>query len=113
MFDLQTGVLPTSDRIVQDIDKAIRAFKTVHEAKGVCVPGLAGGRVAGHRSRSNKEHSKNWGGKRKKGEHIFELAEGSMHSDLESILDETKDLSTDFFRLQIEMDDDAEGGEEQ
>ena len=45
VWDPVNDVAPPSERIIQDINKAVMAMKTIHEAKGVFVPGLAGGRL--------------------------------------------------------------------
>ena len=42
-----TGNVPSPKRIIQDVDKALRAFKSVYEHKGKMVPGLAN--RTGHR----------------------------------------------------------------
>ena len=49
MLDPVDGVTPKPKRIVQDIKRAISAMTTITKHRGVFVPGLAGGRVAGHR----------------------------------------------------------------
>jgi hypothetical protein len=48
ILDLITGVVPTSERILQDVNKAINAVQAIFEAEGVYVPGLADGGTAGH-----------------------------------------------------------------
>ena len=48
ILDPFTGVVPTSERILQDVNKAINALQVIFEAEGVYVPGLADGCTAGH-----------------------------------------------------------------
>ena len=60
--DPDTGVVPTSEQIVQDIHKAVRALQKIHETKGAFVPGLAGDRVQGHHNvRTTDKTSNNHG----------------------------------------------------
>ena len=54
-----TGVVPKPERIVQDVNKVVRAMKTIHGEKGAFVPGLAGGRVPGHCHRATTEKTSN------------------------------------------------------
>ncbi len=85
------GVAPKSKRILQDIDKVIPAMKKIVEAKGVYVPGLAGGRVPGDRNQSVGDADKR-GGFREyepfansdKG-----FRDGTVHTDLVSLLEES------------------------
>jgi len=98
-------VAPPSERIVQDINKAAVAMKTIHEAKGVFVRGLAGGRVPGQRHvNPSKKTSKNHGGKRVKLEYNLALDEATMHADLKSLLDDTIRDTTSFFTLRNALD---------
>jgi len=78
-------------------------MKTIHEANGAFVPGLAGGRVPGHRHRTTTQKtSNNHGGKREKLEFNLALKEKDMHADLRSILaDPERDL-TGMFQMQVD-----------
>ena len=94
IFDPETGVCPSPDRIVQDVHKVVHALKEIYKAKGVDMPGLAGGRVAGKRHTATKEKtSNNWGGKRKRLEYSVALDEETMHGDLKSLLNESDDIT--------------------
>jgi len=105
IFDPETGVCPSPDRIVQDVHKVVHALKEIYKAKGVYVPGLAGGRVAGKRHTATKEKtSNNWGGKRKRLEYSVALDEETMHGDLKSLLNESDDI-TAFYRRKDDADD--------
>jgi hypothetical protein len=59
---------PSPERVVQDVHRAFDAFKTVYEADGNIVRGLANRN--GHRK--TKEGSLQWGGHRVKKEIIEE-----------------------------------------
>eukprot|EP00984_Skeletonema_dohrnii_P020196 scaffold9773_cov131-Skeletonema_dohrnii-CCMP3373.AAC.1 len=89
LFHPETGVTPRPDRIVNDIDKAVRAMKVVFEEKGVYVPGLAGGRIPGHRNFRFGKKAKR-GGKRTYEDHSGEKGwrDGSVHSDLINLLED-------------------------
>jgi hypothetical protein len=106
VFDPTNGVCPRPKRIVQDVHKVVHACKEIYKVKGVFVPGLAGGRVAGHRhTRTSEKTSNNHGGKRTRLEYNFALDEKTMHEDLKDLLDGSEDLQA-HFRLDVE---DAEG----
>ena len=100
VFHPKDGVAPTPKRIVQDIKKVIVAMKTIHEHRGAFVPGLAGGRVAGHRHvQTTAKTSDNWGGKISKtnwGDNY------SMHEDLRSLLDDPHRDVTRFFAKKVD-----------
>ena len=99
VFHPDTGVCPRPDRIIQDVHKVVHACKEIYKAKGVFVPGLAGGRVPGHRHTKTKEKtSNNHGGRRPRLEYSVALDEKEMHGDLKALLEESGDI-TDFFRL--------------
>ena len=88
VFDPKSGVCPRPDRIVQDVHKVVHACNEIYKAKGVFVPGLAGGRVPGHRHTATKEKtSNNHGGKRDRLEYSVALDEEEMHGDLKALLD--------------------------
>ena len=89
LFHPVTGVVPKPHRIVQDVHKAVNAMSVIHNAKGAFVPGLAGGRVPGHRHTATDEKtSNNWGGRREKLEYNFALDDESMHVILKSLLND-------------------------
>jgi len=103
IFHPETGVVPRPERIVQDANKALRAMTIIHGAKGAFVPGLAGGRVPGHRHCATKEkRSNNHGGKRDKLSYNLVLKEQGMHADLKLIQDDPKWDVTGMFRLQVD-----------
>jgi hypothetical protein len=88
VFDPVDGVAPTSKRIIQDIDKTIDAMQEILTQRGVYVPGLAGGRVPGHRNRSVGDTDKR-GGKRTYQPFVDgETGLKDIHEDLRSLLQE-------------------------
>ena len=96
--------------------KVVYACKEIYKVKGVYVPGLAGGRVAGHRHTSTtKKTSNNHGGKRKRLEYSVALDEKSMHNDLKALLDGSEDITAFFKRVDEEAagEDDSDGDGEQ
>ena len=107
VFDPVQGVCPRPDRIVQDMHKVVHACKEIYKARGVFVPGLAGGRVAGHRhTKTTRKTSNNWGGKRTRLEYECALDEKSMHEDLKALMDGSEDLQSFFV-----LDDSGSGNE--
>ena len=107
IFHPETDVSPPSHRIIQDVDKTVTALKKIHEAKGAFVPGLAGGRIPGHRHRNTTEKtSNNHGGKRVRKEWNVDVQDEALHSDLKSLLDDPRRDSTGSFRLEKEDDGD-------
>ena len=104
-----TGVVPRPARIVQDVHKAVRAMAVIHEHKGAFVPGLAGGRVPGHRNTDAWiKTSNNHGGKRERLEYDLQLEEKGMHADLRSLLDDPERVMTDVFCVRDSLDDDTD-----
>ena len=76
---------------------------TIAEHRGVFVPGLAGGRMAGHRHVGmTAKTSKNHGGKREKNEWGDNFP---MHKDLRSLLDDPEQDVTGQFAVQDVPDD--------
>jgi len=111
VFCPETGVSPRPERIIQDVHKVIHACKEIHAAKGVYVPGLAGGRVPGHRHTSTKEKtSQNHGGRREKKQ--FNLAEmdNQIHTDLRELISESRGVSA-FFEASDDSDGDVKEGD--
>ena len=47
IFEPMTGMAPKPERIVQDVKKVMNALQVIFDAKGVYVPGLAGGPTPG------------------------------------------------------------------
>ena len=97
------GVIPRPEQIVQDVRKAVRAMKTIHDAKGAFVPSLAGGRVPGHRhcatsEKMNNKHS----GKRTRLEYNLALTQKEVHPSLKSTLDDPEQDLTVVFKLQVD-----------
>lgn len=81
ILDPETGVSPSSRRIVQDVDRCwTDHIRAIVKAKGCCVPGL-GSRV-GVRKVDGVEK---WGGNRVKGD---ALVVDPLHRDAQPILDE-------------------------
>ena len=81
-------------------------MKTIHEHRGAFVPGLAGGRVAGHRHvQTTAKTSDNWGGKRSRknwGDNY------PMHKDLRDLLDDPqRDVTGYFAKKEEDLDDDG------
>ena len=70
--------VPSSDRIVQDCNKALRAFGTVYEHNGSMVPGLANRN--GHRNVAAGRNTAGWGGIRIKNLLIAEIRRW-LHAD--------------------------------
>ena len=58
----QEGNVPSSNRIQQDINKAVIAFRTVFQHQGRMVPGLAN--RSGHRNHAAGKNKSGWGGLR-------------------------------------------------
>ena len=109
VFDPVDGVAPKPKRIVQDVKRAISAMKTIHEHRGAFVPGLAGGRVAGHRHvQTTAKTSDNHGGKREKKERGDNFP---MHKDLRSLLDEPERDVTGLFAVHEDVPDDLDPDE--
>ena len=81
-------------------------MKTIHEHRGAFVPGLAGGRVAGHRHvQTTAKTSDNWGGKRSRKNWKDNYP---MHKDLRSLLDDPQRDVTGFFaKKEEDMDGDG------
>jgi hypothetical protein len=108
VFDPKTGVAPRPDRIVQDVHKVVNACKEIYKAKGVYVPGLAGGRVAGHRhTATSKKSNNNHGGKRVRLEYNDAINDAAMHEDLRAILDEAEGDTTSKYMLPKDFDEDV------
>ena len=98
VFDPEDGICPRPDRIIQDVHKVMHACKEIHKVGGVFVPGLAGGRTAGHcHTATTAKTSNNHGGKRKREEYSIALDELAMHAYLKALLSGSGDI-TDFFR---------------
>ena len=78
----ETGVVPTSTRIIQDVDRLDFSLKEIMKAKGTVVPGLC--ERTGHRKRV---HS----GDRRGGHQIVKSKTYHLHSDVKDIADDTKE----------------------
>ena len=100
---------PCHEGIVEDVSRFIHACKEIHKAKGVYVPGLAGGRTAGYRHKSSTEKtSSNHGGRRKRKDYNHEANESHIHPDLRELMDESGGVSALF-----EVGSDEEEGNEE
>ncbi len=94
ILDPIAGVVPTSEHILQDTNKAISALQVIFEAEGVYVPGLADGRMAGHHHTTTDAGKKPRGGKRVRTEYIHSQATSHIHPDLLTALDEFDERNT-------------------
>ena len=106
IYDPVSGKAPLPCRIVQDMHKVVNALKVINKAKGVYVPGLAGGRISGGRNEKRKageKTSNNHGGKGTKLAYNDALNKETMHSDLRDLLDETGGYMDSYF-----IDDESE-----
>ena len=97
-----TGIVPTSERILQDVRKVITALQVIYDAEGVYVPSLADGRTAGHRHTATNDDKKQRGGKRVRLEYNHTLATRDIHLDLLTTLDEfDKDNTSLHYSLRL------------
>jgi hypothetical protein len=83
-----TGVVPTFERILQDVNKAINALQVIYKAEGVYILGLADGRMAGHRHTTTNDGKKPRGRKRARMNYNHALATSDIHHDLLTALNE-------------------------
>ena len=83
-----TGIVPMPEQIIQDVSEVITALQVIYEAKGVYVPGLANGRMAGHHHTTTNDGKKPRGGKRVRMDYNHALATSDIHNDLLTALDE-------------------------
>jgi hypothetical protein len=96
VFDHQSGVAPTSNQIVEDIQRVKSTWWEIFKAKGVYVPGLAGGRIPGI------QHIETMGSNRLGGKHVkhdfcFNLDMLKMNVDLHQAMDEHGgDITSEF-----------------
>ena len=82
ILDPLTVVVPTSEHILQDVNKAINALQVIFEAEGVYVPGLADGRTAAHHHTTTDAGKKPRAKKRVRTEYIHSQATSDIHPDL-------------------------------
>ncbi len=87
VFDPDSGVSPTSKRIVQDVKRVMNAWWAILKAQGVHVPGLAGGRIAGGHHVATIERNALPGGKRVRMEYNLALNDQEIHADLCAVMD--------------------------
>ena len=74
------------------------------------MPGLAGGRTAGHRhTATTAKTSNNHGGRRKREEYSVALDELAMHADLKALLSGSGGI-TNFYGLHVKDDAGGVGG---
>jgi hypothetical protein len=92
--DPSTGVVPTPERIVQDVNKVITALQVIYNAEGVYVPGLADGHTAGHHHTATNDGKKQRGGKRVRMEYNHAQVTRDIHPDLLTALDEFDEENT-------------------
>ncbi len=88
ILDSITGVVPTYERILQGMNKAINALQVICEAEGVYVPGLATGHMDGHPHTTTDVEKKPRGGKRVRMEYLHSQATSHIHPELLTTLDE-------------------------
>ena len=97
--DPETGIVPRPERIVEDVHKVVHALQEIYKSEGAFVPGLAGGRVPGHRNTDAwLKTSNNWGGKHTRKEFELKLATKGMHADLKDLLNDPERDITAVFR---------------
>jgi hypothetical protein len=87
VYDPDSGVSPTSKRIVQDVNWVMKAWWEILKAQGVYIPCLAGGCIAGGRHVATIERNALRGGKRIRMEYNLALDDQEMHADLHAVLD--------------------------
>ena len=107
VFDPQTGVAPTSKRILHDIHRVKNAWWEIFKAEGVYAPGLAGGRIARVRHVETTERSKRCGGKRVRMEFDLALDMLHRHVDLRQAWDEHGGDITSKFAMHDEENEDG------
>jgi hypothetical protein len=107
ILDPITGVVPTSERILQDVNKAINALQVIFEAEGVYVPGLADGHTAGHHHTTTDSGKKPRGKKRVRTEYIHSQATSHIHPDLLTALDKFNERNTSL-RYSLWLSEDQE-----
>jgi hypothetical protein len=113
ILDPLTGVVPTSERILLDLNKAINALQVIFKAEGVYVPGLADGRTAVHRHTTTDARKKPRGGKRVRIEYIHSQATSDIHPDLLTTLDKfNKDNTSLHYSLRLLEDGEDESEDE-
>ena len=78
LYGNEGGNVPSSRRIIQDCDKALRAFGVVYEHGGRMVPGLANRN--GHRNIAAGRNRSGWGGVRVKNLLVQEVGRW-LHAD--------------------------------
>ena len=102
VVDPEDGICPRPDRIIQDVHKVMHACKEIHKVGGVFVPGLAGGRTAGHcHTATTAKTSNNHGRKRKQEEYSVALDELAIHIYLKALLGGSGNI-IDFFQQPTE-----------
>lgn len=99
------GNVPSSDRIVQDCRKALRAFGIVYEHSGAMVPGLANRN--GHRNYAAGRNTEGWGGVRIKNLLVEEVGRW-LHADAVS----TKNSRTADILVKLAEEDNDSSDEE-
>jgi hypothetical protein len=86
IFDPTTGMAPKPERIVQDEKKIMNALQVIFDAKGVYVPGLAGGCTPGSQHTATTEGKKPRGGMRVRMEFHYALVKCKLHAHLRTAL---------------------------
>ena len=98
---MKAGDWRRPERIIQDVHKVVHACKEIHNVSGVFVPGLAGGRTAGHRHTAmTAKTSNNHGGKIKQEEYSVALDKLSVHTNLKALFSRSGDI-IDFVRQPV------------
>ena len=113
ILDPLTVVVPTSEHILQDVNKAINALQVIFEAEGVYVPGLADGCTAGHRHTTTDARKTTRGEKRVTTEYIHSQATRDIHPNILTALDEFDEDNTSLcYSLKLLEDGEDESEDE-
>jgi len=93
LFHPQSGVAPSSDRIIQDVQRVLVSLETVLEAEGCIIDEnkARGGRRFEKLDNINDKNSNTWGGKRTKSTqaeylHSLSNSDSRLHSDAKAII---------------------------
>ena len=89
LLDPDTGIVPSSRRIVQDVTCVLASMRMVRDAEGCIIDETSVSR-SGRRHEIRLHNSRNWGGKRTKGsqESYRNKISGKLHRDARAVRDE-------------------------